>query len=158
VLPYVHRILAVRFRGQRFGRILWNIDPAVKELHVSVPRTEAIHVLMNVLANGIESMIASGEEEPEYDILPGPTGEGFVEIGLEDRGSGLSPARFEELTAADIVPGAADSPRTGLGLRLIHRLVERAGGSLTVAPRTSGQAGSLFKLRWPSTSGAPASR
>ena len=56
----------------------------------------------------------------------------FVTLMLTDNGSGLTRERFDDLTAIANLRGEASKVREGLGLRLVCRMVEHAGGSVTV--------------------------
>ena len=84
-------------------------------------------VLLNLISNAIESMEGGGEVR----IAAGQQ-DAWVEIVVEDDGSGMTP---EELEQALELHFTTKDKGTGLGLPISQRIVERHGGILSLESR-----------------------
>jgi len=109
-----------------------------------VPRTELALVLQNLIANGIK--YHRPDVAPRVTVS-GSTGESYVEVRVADNGVGLSAADRERVFGV-FARVQADIPGTGLGLATARRMVERHGGTLTVASAGVGR-GAEFTVRLP---------
>jgi PAS domain S-box-containing protein len=110
----------------------------------SVPRTELALVLQNLIANGIKY---HRHDVPPRITVSGSTGETYLELRVADNGIGLSTEDRERVFGVfERVP--SDIPGTGMGLATVRRMVERHGGTITVASAGPGR-GSEFTVRLP---------
>jgi CheY-like chemotaxis protein len=128
-----------------------------RALAVMANQTQLQQVLLNLCTNAWQAL---------------PDGAGTIEVGLEEalfanedssRPAGLAPGRFAHLWVRDDGCGMSESTRqrifepffttkpvgqgTGLGLAVVHGIVEGHGGSITVT--TAVGAGSTFDLYLP---------
>jgi signal transduction histidine kinase len=88
---------------------------------------------------------------PRFSDSPTPTETDFLEISVQDTGSGIRPDDFPKLFTefTQLATTAAQAHEgTGLGLALTKRLVELHGGTITAASPGEGQ-GATFTVRLP---------
>jgi nitrogen-specific signal transduction histidine kinase/CheY-like chemotaxis protein len=125
--------------------------------------TQVHQVVMNLCANAVQAMKASGvlqvTLDSVHDALPGcmtgplPAGQ-YVRLCVRDSGSGIAPQILERIfdpffTTKEVGVG------TGLGLSLVHGIVTDLGGGIDVASEVG--MGSTFTvyLPWKSTVAPP---
>ena len=148
--PYIIKMLSTQFHDRGFNRVKFVVDPRVIPLNFGMARPDFIHVLLNLHVNSLENLLGSKEKLPEIRVELGSEMEqSSVDILISDNGTGLSAERFEEMTSfvfQDSRP-VAGSNGGSMGLRLVRRLVERYGGSLTVDPTPQNGKGTTFRLR-----------
>jgi PAS domain S-box-containing protein len=120
------------------------IDVRAPLPQVAVPRAEVALVLQNLMSNAIK--FRRPGERPQVEVSAKLAGD-FIEVRVVDQGVGLSEAEstrifgiFERLGSG--VPG------TGLGLTVCRRILERRGGSISVASAGRDR-GSEFTVRLP---------
>jgi two-component system cell cycle sensor histidine kinase/response regulator CckA len=121
-------------------------------------------VLMNIGTNAVQAMQAGGgtltitedeivlEGEPPVPAVKLPPGR-YVCIGFSDTGPGMTEAVRERIFEPFFTtkkPGEG----TGLGLSVVHGIMERHGGAVTVYSEVG--RGSLFRLYFPAVAGAAA--
>lgn len=118
------------------------VDVQLSDENVSVPADAAAlqRVLVNLIANAAEASPA-GETVTVYG---GARCDGFVELRVSDRGSGLPDEVLENLFNPFFT---TKQHGTGLGLAIAHRLIEAHGGQLTARNRPDG--GAEFVLQLP---------
>jgi signal transduction histidine kinase len=118
------------------------------ELHsantaVLADETRIVQVVVNLLSNAVKH-----SHRGDRIAVRSSTGPDWVQVSVEDRGSGIAPKeqtqlfeRFHQIDSGD----SRKKPGTGLGLAICKAIVEQHGGSIGVDSRV-GQ-GSTFWLR-----------
>ena len=101
-------------------------------------------MLQNLVANGIKY---HRRDAPPRITVSGSTGETYVEIRVADNGIGLS-ADDRVRVFGVFARASPDVPGTGMGLATAQRMVERHGGTISVASAGPGR-GSEFTVRLP---------
>jgi two-component system, NtrC family, sensor kinase len=97
---------------------------------VAMPPGLLALVLLNLADNAFEATPEQGRVETACE-----TRDGQVWITVRDTGTGVPP----ELASRVFEPGVTQNPgRSGLGLAIARRLVEEAGGTLTIEPGAEG--------------------
>lgn len=109
-----------------------------------VPRTELSLVLQNLIANGIKY---HRRDVPPRITVSGSIGDTYVEVRVADNGIGLSAADRARVFGV-FERAETDVPGTGMGLATARRMVERHGGSISVASAGPGR-GSEFTVWLP---------
>ncbi len=111
----------------------------------ALPARHLRSVLFNLISNALK--YRSPGRPARLLLRTRPIGAGRVELSLSDNGLGLDPqraARAFELFGR-LHPGAAGG--TGIGLFIVRRIVEQAGGQLQVRGRPG--EGTTFAIRFP---------
>ncbi len=111
------------------------LDPAVDR--VLIDRIPVQQVILNLIRNAIEAM----ENSPvrRLRIASRPTGDGFVQVSIEDSGPGLAPDVAERLFQAFV---STKSDGMGLGLSICHTIIQGQGGRIWA--EASGFGGTAF--------------
>jgi signal transduction histidine kinase/ActR/RegA family two-component response regulator len=102
--------------------------------------SEMTQVFLNLLLNASEAMQRGGTVMIE--VLREPLG---VLVRVSDEGSGISPEHLESIFEPFFTTKGARG--TGLGLSLVRKIIEGAGGSISAANRAD--RGTVFTLRIP---------
>lgn len=108
----------------------FKFDPGLRGVRIAMPQMDLVQVMTNLGSNAIRAMrdldvgVISLELSDRDDR--------FVTLAMSDNGEGLSKSRFEQLTAISRLGDDSAQIREGLGLRLVCRMVERAGGRVSV--------------------------
>jgi two-component system sensor histidine kinase HydH len=124
------------------GQAKVEIRPALpRDLEVAGDLALLERVLVNLIENGRAAAGASGS----VTVSAKPVG-GEVVLVVEDDGPGIPPELRDRLFRP-FVTGRSDG--IGLGLFLVHRIVELHRGRIDVAPRAGG--GTVFTVRLPGT-------
>lgn len=104
------------------------------------------HALTNVLFNALDAVDAKGETgRIEVRALPSATNDGRIEVRISDEGVGIAPKNLDKI----FEPRFTTKPRdkgSGLGLSIARRMMEAAGGEVTVVDRAD-----LFRQPWATT-------
>ena len=104
------------------------------------------HALTNVLFNALDAVDAEGTTgRISVRVMPSATNDGRIEVRVSDEGSGISPQLVERI----FEPRFTTKPRdkgSGLGLSIARRMMEAAGGEVTVVDKTD-----LFRQPWAAT-------
>jgi signal transduction histidine kinase len=108
----------------------FKLDPGLRDVKIAMPQMDLVQVMTNLGSNAIRAMrdLDAGEISLELSDRDGR----FVTVAMSDNGRGLSKSRFEQLTAVARLGDDSAQIREGLGLRLVCRMVERAGGRVSV--------------------------
>jgi signal transduction histidine kinase len=107
-------------------------------------------VVINLVNNAEEAMGGAGEVTVTTRRRPSPTGTGYVEIGVHDRGQGVPTELMDQL----FVPFFTTKPRgTGLGLAISQRMVQAMGGRIEVTSHPG--VGACFSILLPAYEGGP---
>lgn len=112
-------------------------------------------VLLNLVANAIRHTVSGGVT---VSLSTAPTSTGPLEVVLRvsDTGPGVAPEEREAIFQAfrrGAGEGAGRGQGVGLGLAVSRRLVERMGGTLTLADDAG--PGAIFQVRLPAVELAP---
>jgi signal transduction histidine kinase len=112
-------------------------------------------VLRNLVSNAIKHH-DTGRGRIVVRCTPRDAG---LELSVSDDGPGIDPAYHDMIFEPfRTVAGDLTSESAGIGLALVRRTVEQAGGSLTVQSHPQLRRGTEFRVWWPRHSGAPAGR
>jgi signal transduction histidine kinase len=107
---------------------------------VRTSRSQFRQIVVNLIRNSKEAM----DEDGRISISVQPSGKHDVELEVSDTGSGISqenlPHVFEALYTTKI-------EGSGLGLTIAKRLIDEAGGSITVASKPGH--GTTFRITLP---------
>jgi signal transduction histidine kinase len=150
----VERAISAMRRQGAHGVTIGGLVPA--DLVVFCVRDELHQVLLNLFLNARDAMPHGGTFTIEARPLPLdagralalqlPTAGDYVEIAVADTGSGMDEAtlgRIFEPFFTTKPPGQG----TGLGLAMVHGIVRRHGGTITVESRP--QNGTTFRIVLP---------
>jgi signal transduction histidine kinase len=107
-------------------------------------------VLVNLLRNAIEAMIASTRERHEL-VVVSSAHENVVEVRVSDSGVGVDPELLEQIFDAFFTTKADG---VGMGLSISRSIVESHGGRLHAEPNAGG--GMTFAFTLPAHDAAPA--
>jgi nitrogen-specific signal transduction histidine kinase len=116
---------------------------------------------LNLVANAVESMGARGRltlrtawvEEWQWPSLSSRVHRRGVKLEIEDTGSGISPAATDKIFNPFFT---TKDGGTGLGLALVHKIIEDHEGSITF--RSSPGQGTTFTVLLPVLEDRPAER
>lgn len=118
----VCRETAVRARG----RINYEGPPSLPKLRIG--STELTQVLINVVANGAEALLARNKSGGRVAVIAVDAG-AQVQITVDDNGRGMAPEILRKVGT----PFFSTRPEgTGLGVAQCRRLVEGAGGTFRI--------------------------
>ncbi len=107
-------------------------------------KSKIMQVLINLVKNGIESMISSGQPEPKMTLATGMEGENLI-IEVTDSGMGIDPANVSSLFRS----GFTTKPNGhGFGLHFCANTISAMGGSLTARSDGVGK-GATFRIELP---------
>lgn len=111
---------------------------------VRVDEEQLRQVLINLVKNAEEAMGGTGDVTVHTRSRPAAGSRAYVEIAVQDRGSGIPADALENL----FVPFFTTKPRgTGLGLAISQRMVQAMGGRIDVASQPG--LGSVFTVVLP---------
>jgi two-component system sensor kinase FixL len=100
---------------------------------VLVEKVQIQQVLLNLIRNAIEAM--QGCERKELLVTTSLLGDGRVEVGVGDTGSGLAEEIVPRLFQPFVTTKAAGM---GVGLSISKRIVEAHGGEMWAEPNPEG--------------------
>jgi two-component system sensor kinase FixL len=110
---------------------------------VTVDRIQIEQVLLNLLRNATEALLASKCERREIVVEAQLTGDNLIEITIADTGPGVA----EDIIARLFHPFVTTKEQgMGLGLSISRSIVEAHDGGLRLVPRAGG---ALFALTLP---------
>lgn len=110
---------------------------------VDLDRDQLRQVILNLVRNGREAMPTGGTLTLAVEPEAGPDGDGCV-IAVRDTGVGISPADRERIFDPFF---STKLTGTGLGLALVHQIVQEHGGQITV--RSAAGSGTEFRIWLP---------
>jgi signal transduction histidine kinase len=95
-------------------------------------RTQIVHVLMNMLVNGMHAVSdpALGRP-PRVEVRCERRADGRLEIAVLDNGTGVKPEHLSKLTEPFFTTKPADKG-TGLGLSICRTIVKNHGGEIRI--------------------------
>ncbi len=117
--------------------------------------TQIHQVVMNLCANAVQAMKASGTLNVSLELAHTAAGAGVVRLRVADTGVGIAPGVRERIfdpffTTKEVGVG------TGLGLSLVHGIVTDLGGSIEVDSQPGQGATFTVTLPWQSCVAPPA--
>jgi C4-dicarboxylate-specific signal transduction histidine kinase len=116
---------------------------------VRVDRVQLQQVLLNLIMNGIEAMIAVTDQPRSLWVESRVDGSGEILVAVRDSGTGLGPGGDRVFTPFFTTKAKG----MGMGLSISRSLVENHGGRLWAAPNTPHGAAFYFTL--PESGGVP---
>jgi two-component system sensor kinase FixL len=116
-------------------RIAVSVSIASDAPMLLVDRVQIEMVLHNVIRNAVDSLAESEASVRRIDIFTQAGQPGFVTLGIEDSGPGVSPAIAEQIFSSF---ATSRSEGTGLGLAISRSIVERHGGRLWLDESSAG--------------------
>jgi len=136
VVLVVERVVADQRRRFAGGRATLRVDGAAREARVALAEGDLRSVVSNLVVNAFQATAGRG---PVAVTVRG--GEDEVQVVVADRGPGLPEGDVFRAFFTTKPSG------TGLGLWLVRRLVEGAGGRIAAADRRGG--GAVFTVTLP---------
>ncbi|MCH8330659.1 MAG: tetratricopeptide repeat protein [Bacteroidetes bacterium] len=108
-------------------------------------RTQITHVFQNLISNAIKY-----NDKPKGQIeISSNTQNGWVRFEIRDNGPGINPKYHEKIFQMfQTVNKLDDYQSTGIGLALVKKIVDKAGGRIWVESEVG--EGSVFGFTWPS--------
>ncbi|MES3002912.1 MAG: PAS domain S-box protein [Pseudomonadota bacterium] len=137
-----------------------NLEHAIRDSTARIERPSAMPILaadktgmtqlfQNLLVNAIKFR---GEAVPSIRVTAAREGADWI-ISVTDNGIGIEPKYFERIFVIfQRLHARSAYEGTGIGLAICKKIVERHGGSISVAPAEGG--GTSFKVRLPATPAA----
>ncbi len=135
------RMLELEIRG---SKVLIHLKLAENLPLVIVDRVELQQVVMNLVRNGLDSMVDSKHIEQRMTITTTENADGCITVAISDQGNGLLPddvKRIFEPFFSTKVDGL------GMGLAICRTLVEAHGGRLWATPNED--RGAIFTFSIP---------
>src|SRR3954452_20235877 len=137
--------------GGRVARRAPTVAPGARlevgELPVVAARPREFEQLLANLLGNAAKFVAPGVR-PEISVRAAREREGW-RFEVADNGSGIAPPLAERVFGMfQRLQRSEDYPGTGIGLAICKKIVDAAGGRITVRPRERG--GSVFIFTWPS--------
>jgi signal transduction histidine kinase len=111
---------------------------------ISVVRIQLQQVLLNLIANAIESMGSTENRARALTIRSQKAGASGIVVTVEDTGTGIDQANRERI----FEPFFSTKPEgMGMGLSICRSIIEAHGGRIAAAPAKDG--GSVFQISLP---------
>ncbi len=118
---------------------------SIKNEAAKLAPMDLIHIFHNLFSNSLKNFSDHEVRERRISITGKLDSEANrLVIFFSDSGTGLSQEKFEEATAFRFMSDQRGG--TGLGLRLIRRLLEQKDCSLTLVPPVHGKFGTTFAI------------
>gem|GEM_PF-2328360 len=121
------------------------LDYSVKPRQLQFDKQLVRHIVRNLLSNAVKYS-PDGNEITAYVS----DGNQYIDISIRDRGVGIEPSDFSQLTQAFYRGGNirnSNIPGAGIGLRIVHDAVKLHGGELEFDNHPDG--GAIFTVRLP---------
>jgi signal transduction histidine kinase len=139
-------------RGELPTHVSVDLDVA-PDLHVLAHKTKLQQAFINLLTNAIDAMREVGREGTIAVSARHRAGDAQVELVFRDRGAGI-PAHVLDRVFDPFFSTKDVGHGTGLGLYLVHQIVEQNGG--TIRLESAAGEGTTVTIRLPWTEAAPA--
>jgi len=130
-------IRACEAAGRSFS-IAWDLEQGVP------PLSGDAELLRRAFDNLVRNALEAGGETVTITVILRKIGDAAVEWSVEDDGPGIAEGGIERMTEPYFTTKASGS---GLGLALVHRVVEQHGGRLAMGSRPGG--GARFAMTLP---------
>ena len=112
--------------------------------HISGVRIQLQQVLLNVIANAVESMASVEHRARVLTVRSQKIGDCDIAVTVEDTGTGIDQTDLERV----FEPFFSTKPEgMGMGLSICRSIIEAHGGRITASPTHGG--GSVFQLSLP---------
>ncbi len=132
------------------------IDLGVEKIDdVSLDATHAD--LRTVIKNLIDNAIRYSPAGATVDVRVSRRGAG-VAIEVIDQGPGLAPDMLTRVFERFVRVGSTDVEGTGLGLAIVRAIMQKYGGTATLANRADGHGGLVANVTFPLAQPLPATR
>ncbi|WP_203433180.1 ATP-binding protein [Jiangella asiatica] len=135
--PAVSALLLAKAAGCRERGITFRVDPASR---LDDDGDDLVTILGNLVDNAADATGHGGTVE----LLVDQDDDGTIRVLVDDDGPGVPIDRRERIFVAGFTSKAAPGSGRGIGLALVHRIVERRDGH--VAVRDSGLGGAEFEV------------
>jgi signal transduction histidine kinase len=112
-------------------------DLRLEGVRVSLDRDQLSHAVMNVLLNAIQAMPEGGTLTVTAERRTADGGGATACIAIADTGPGIPAAHLDRIFEPYFTTKAEG---TGLGLALVHKIVEEHGGRIQATTRSQGGA------------------
>ncbi|MDJ0836020.1 MAG: PAS domain-containing protein [Acidobacteriota bacterium] len=112
---------------------------------IQLPSAKVIHVLINLVKNAVEAMVAVPENKRVLSVELGQTGRDGVFIRIEDSGEGIAAENLDKMFSHGFT---TKKHGHGFGLRYCAKTARELGGDITVCSDGTGK-GASFTLRLP---------
>jgi signal transduction histidine kinase len=106
-------------------------------------------IFRNLIDNAIKY---ADDDQPQVEVNLAPAGDSDVIVRITDNGRGIPHSQRRRLFARFVRLGSElvrNKPGTGLGLYIVHTLVKRLGGTVSIHDRERGKRGTTFEVRLP---------
>lgn len=123
------RLLETQFYALGISRVQVDFDKQLAGIHIAINNVDLGQVLDNIYRNSIESILQKNEVG-RLGIHFVSLEEGLVSFRISDDSSGLNREQFKNMISFHF--DAQGAEYKSLGLKLIHKLTEISGGSLSV--------------------------
>ncbi|HTO53517.1 MAG TPA: ATP-binding protein [Myxococcota bacterium] len=131
-----------RSKGRSDVEFALELDPGLPELRADADQLE--RVVVNVVQNAYEALEGRGRVRVALRRgAPGPLGDDWLEIQVDDDGPGMSDTTLER---AFIPFYTTKQQGTGLGLALCERLIRAQGGTIQLRSRPGEGTSVLIRL------------
>ena len=131
-----------RSKAREEVELVLELEPGLPELRADADQLE--RVVVNVVQNAYEALEGRGHVRVGLRRgAPGPLGDGWVEIQVDDDGPGMSDTTLER---AFIPFYTTKQQGTGLGLALCERLIRAQGGTIQLRSRPGEGTSVLIRL------------
>jgi len=147
---HVIRLLETQFGDYALGKVDIQLDPELEDVVIAIPRVDLIQILDNIYRNSLKDLIKNQIVPASIRLSLGGFKVGQALIVIADNGSGLTADKFHRMTAYQFSAGGPQA-ESGLGLRLIKRLIEHHRGTLEIVEAAA--PGTTFELSLPFTDG-----
>ena len=128
----------------RHHRITVRAELAEDLPRIAGVRVQLQQVLLNLIANAVESMASVEQRARVLTVRSQKTGDCDIVVTVEDTGSGIDPADLERV----FEPFFSTKPEgMGMGLSICRSILEAHGGRITASPARDG--GSVFQVSVP---------
>lgn len=114
--------------------------------HVVFSKQKILQIIGNLISNAIKFTPTEGTIKVVLDLTETPKAN-LLKITVTDNGIGMDQQRIEQLLAgnAESTKGTSDEIGYGFGLPLVHHLVEKLGGKLSIESQP--ETGSTFTIQ-----------
>jgi PAS domain S-box-containing protein len=149
----LHEVIDSLPSMQRSVPVRWTIQPALRAMAAPGPLRI---VLINLLGNAAK--FTRRRPDAAVQVWADHEGDGRLRVAVEDNGVGFDPGQASRLfTPFGRLHSGEDYHGTGIGLTIVHRIIERHGGTVRAVARPEGGARFEFTLpALPSATSAPA--